>query len=160
MHKSIRNLLSWGSLTILLLQTSGLLALPVKIGDLDEDGVATIYDVVQLIILLQNGTGVSEELFPYVDVDGDGLLNEEDVVELTDIVLGRSSLAELPLSFIRSASPDGGEGGVAVTRETIIRLTLPLSEDSANLISSDDFSPCLAANFWMGVSKYHQTGKE
>ena len=60
---------------------SPLHSLPTKIGDVDEDGVATIYDVVELILLLGNGSGVSEDLFPFVDVDGDGL---------NDIVTGKT----------------------------------------------------------------------
>lgn len=123
---------------MVMLSAQTLVAIPEKVGDLDEDGVATIYDVVRLVNLVRSGTQVGEDLFPFVDVDGDGFLNDKDVEELSDIVLGRSSLSALPLSLVRSASPSDGQGGVAVTRETIISLTMPLSEASAQAISADD----------------------
>lgn len=129
----------WVSLTLAFLtQTIASFALPDKIGDLDEDGEATIYDVVRLINLVQSKTKVSEELFPFVDVDADGFITGNDITVLSDKVLGRSALSGLPLSVVRSASPGNGQGGVAVTRETIIRLTMPLSEASAQSISASD----------------------
>lgn len=117
---------------------STLSAIPEKIGDLDEDGVATIFDVVELINLVKSNAKVSEELFPFVDINGDGLIGDSDISALSDIVLGRSSLSEIPLSVVRNASPGDGDGGVAVTRETIIRLTIPLSEASASSINNGD----------------------
>lgn len=117
---------------------STLSAIPEKVGDLDEDGVATIFDVVELINLIKSNAKVSEELFPFVDINGDGILGVSDIAALSDKVLGRSSLSDLPLSIVRSASPGSGDGGVAVTRETIIRLTMPLSEASAQAISAND----------------------
>lgn len=122
-----------------LVPASSVWALPELIGDLDEDGVATIYDVVELVVVVRSGLEVDDELFPFVDIDSDGFLTINDVEVLSDIVLGRSALSGLPLSTVRRLSPDSGEGGVAVTRETKIRLSTPLSEESAVSISSADF---------------------
>ncbi len=101
-------------------------AAPEKIGDFDEDGMATILDVVRLINHVNGTRTLSSELVPFADINNDGFVDQNDVQGLVDRVLGRLPLDSLPLTFLSKGSPSSGEGNVAVTRETILKFSSPL----------------------------------
>lgn len=103
-----------------------LVGAPEKIGDFDEDGSATILDVVRLINHVNETRTLSSELVPYADINNDGLIDQNDVQALVDRVLERLPLDSLPLTFLSKGSPGSGEGDVAVTRETILKFSSPL----------------------------------
>lgn len=105
------------------------LGLPEKMGDFDNDDTASILDVVRLINHVTQADPLPGDLAPYADVNLDGYVDQDDVQGLVDRVLERLPLDALPLTFLRNASPAPGEGSVAVTRETILRFSIQLSEN-------------------------------
>jgi hypothetical protein len=71
-------------------------ALPQRLGDLDEDGQATVLDLVRLIGHINGATQLSGALLPYGDLNEDGTINQADVVLIENAILG---LAALPNPF-------------------------------------------------------------
>ncbi len=114
----------------LLLFVSAVPALSQHLGDLDHDGLATVLDLVRLQNHLRHVSALNEADVFLADVDEDGFVNETDVTALGNVILGLVPLKGFPLAKIREASPADGEGGVSVNRETIFRLTLPLSSNA------------------------------
>lgn len=104
--------------------------LPQKLGDLDEDGQPTVLDLVRLINHLNGSPALSSQLTFFADVNQDGFVNQSDVDALADVILGTSPFQDLPLTHLRETSPTNGEGGVAVTRETVFRFTQPLATNT------------------------------
>ncbi len=111
----------------LLFLATPLCALPQKLGDLDEDGVPTVLDLVTVINHANGMVPLQSDLAIFADVNQDGRVNQVDVDLIADAILGLATLPELPLSSIRESSPAHGETGVAITRETVFRLTQPLA---------------------------------
>jgi hypothetical protein len=56
------------------------------IGDMNDDGVVNVLDVVLLVNSVLNGGSAND--YPQADVNGDGTLNILDVVALISIILG------------------------------------------------------------------------
>lgn len=100
---------------------------PIKLGDLNSDGVLDVFDLTVLRQHIRQITLLPEALRPFADVNGDGFINEDDAVALIQNIVGASPAKTLPLASIRDTSPFAGEGGVALTREIILRFTMPLS---------------------------------
>lgn len=101
------------------------------LGDLDGDGVATVRDIAVIAGHFSGTTHLSEMQRQYADVNKDGAINDSDMDEMVKEILGTRQPETLPLSSIRSSSPASGEGDVAVTRETIVHFTVPLSLSAA-----------------------------
>jgi hypothetical protein len=120
---------AWWCFPLFLALASPLAALPEKTGDFDGDDTASILDVVRLINHVTQADPLPSDLLPYADVNNDGYVDQDDVQALVDRVLERLPLEALPLTFLRQASPSSGEGGVAVTRETILRFSVQLAEN-------------------------------
>jgi hypothetical protein len=102
-------------------------ALPQKLGDLDADGRATVFDLVRLVNHINGTALLSTNLVPFADINQDGYVNDLDVSFLADAILGFRSLPLLPLTTVRQTSPANNESGVAVIRETILYFSAPLS---------------------------------
>lgn len=102
-------------------------ALPQKLGDVDGDGQLTVLDIVQIINHLNRSVPLSNDLAIFADVNQDGFVNEADAAVVANAILGLTSFPDLPLARIRETSPANRESNVAVTRETVLRFTLPLS---------------------------------
>jgi RHS repeat-associated protein len=120
------------SVFFLVLQSSAAVS---RLGDLDEDGKLTILDLVRLLAHY-NGTRIlapTDALF--ADLNQDGAVNELDASIFQDVLLGRSAFPDFPLLKVRSSSPAAGEQSVAVTRETVFYLTLPLAAEA--IINTD-----------------------
>ncbi len=116
-------------LTILTPPTDG--APITKLGDLNGDGVLDVFDLTVLRQHIRQVTPIAENLKPFADVNSDGFLNEDDAVALINMIVGASPEKILPLASIRETSPFVGEGGVALTREVIVRFTMPLSVNAS-----------------------------
>jgi len=105
-------------------------ALPQMLGDMDGDNSPSILDVVAIINHINSVPRLSNEMAVFADVNQDGTVNNLDVDMVVDAILGLADLPAFPLARILDTSPANGETGVAVTRETIIRFTQPLSDDT------------------------------
>ena len=114
------------------------LALPSRKGDLDEDGAYTVRDVARLVNHLQQIEFMHPIIQPFADVNSDGLLNEADVELLVDLVLEKTTLTDVPFARPLETSPGHGEDHVALTREAVVRFSLPLAPTVT--LSTDDFS--------------------
>ena len=99
-------------------------------GDFDGDGEATVLDVVRLINHIEGLEYFPSAIAPLADVNVDGFVDGADIEALVDAVLERNPLAVLPVARITGFSPEDGEGDVAVTRETIVRFSVPLAADT------------------------------
>lgn len=132
MKRSILGLTLWA-----LLAPGLALAVSERTGDFDDDGVATVLDVVRLINHIEGLEYLPNDLAPLADVNVDGFVDGNDIKTLVDAVLARNPLAVLPAARIAAFSPDNGEGGVAVTRETVVRFSVPLAGDT--VIDQDVF---------------------
>jgi RHS repeat-associated protein len=105
------------------------LAYPANRGDLDDDGIPTVGDLVPLINHLTGLTPLPASLLPIADVDGNGEVNDGDLDRLTSAILGAEPLPPFSVTRLESTSPADGEGGVAITRETILRFNRALASD-------------------------------
>jgi len=106
-------------------------ALPLKLGDLDEDGVPTILDVAKLAAHFRGTHPLTPQVALFADMNQDGALNEADQEALASDILQLTTARDLPLTSIRETSPSRGEADVAVTRETILHFAHPLSPFTA-----------------------------
>ncbi len=103
---------------------------PQFLGDLDSDSVTTIKDLVILSNHLSNAAPLPAGVALFGDLDQNGVLDADDLSMMLDVVMGRTPPPRTPFAFITESSPQNGESGVALTRETIVRFSLPLSESS------------------------------
>jgi len=128
-----------GLLTILAFSflVGRLQALPGFVGDLDKDGRPSSRDIVLLVNHLTGVAPLAPELMPFADVNQDGIVNDQDADALANAVLGLRTLGDLPATTIRRTSPTAGESDVAVTRETVVYFTQPVSP--ATTITTDRF---------------------
>jgi hypothetical protein len=97
------------------------------LGDLDNDGAATVRDIAIIAGHFSGAATLTETQRQYADVNKDGAINDADMDELVKEILGTRDPEVLPLATIRTTSPANGESDVAVTRETIVHFTVPLS---------------------------------
>jgi hypothetical protein len=118
------------------------LALPQKLGDLDEDGQATVLDLVRLINHIQTSSGITLpdstgllpiEQQPFADLDGDGLITQSDVDLLADLILDLP-LPSRPVTFV----PASGSSEVGVTVRP--KVTFPRPIDVSTLNSNNFFA--------------------
>ena len=65
------------------------------IGDLNNDGVVNVVDIVNLVGIIMSGTEVYGDQFRRADINGDGIINVVDVVGLVLMVLSRNDISEL-----------------------------------------------------------------
>ena len=119
-------------------------AAPLVPGDVDGSGKASIRDHV-LVLLHAGGTTLSDERLVLADLDQDGDVDAADAGILVDALMGRD--AAVAVTHL-ATSPVDGAGDVAVTRETVLRLRRPLSEDStpsaSNVVASIGDDPISA----------------
>lgn len=104
---------------------------PEHLGDLDEDGVFTAMDLAKLVAHTSGSTPLQENLRPFADLNQDSVINDADHAALVSLILETAEPQSLPLASISGASPYNGEGDVAVTRETVLRFSMPLALSSA-----------------------------
>ncbi|MBI3416751.1 MAG: Ig-like domain-containing protein [Verrucomicrobia bacterium] len=97
---------------------------------MDEDGRATVLDVVRLINHLNGAAPLVPELEPFADVDQDGFVTELDATAIARAIVGNTPLPAVPLTRVLSSSPFQGESGVSVTRKTILRFNFPLATNT------------------------------
>lgn len=102
-------------------------ALPQKLGDLDEDGLSTVLDLARLNALIAGTVPFTAVSAIYADLNKDGFVNDADRAELLKEILQTRTPQALPLATVRSTSPFAGESNIALTRETILNFTIPLS---------------------------------
>jgi hypothetical protein len=107
-----------------------LLALPQKLGDLDEDGQPTVVDIARLVNHLKGTVPLSPDMLLFADVNRSGAVNQSDVDALANVILGLAPFQDYPAARVIEVSPSNGESGVALTRETIFRFNLALSTNT------------------------------
>ena len=103
-------------------------AIPDKIGDLDEDGRYSIRDVAKIVNHLQRIEFLPQSSQPFADTNEDGYIDRRDVDRLIAVILEQDTIDTIPFSRPVATSPSNGEGGVALTRETVVRFSLPLGD--------------------------------
>ena len=94
-----------------------------KFGDIDSSGDHDIFDIVILTNHRLGITPLPADTEYIGDVDGDRDVDEADVEAVVDAALRLAQLAEVEFGALSESSPTDGEGGVAVTRETILRFS-------------------------------------
>ncbi|MES2597413.1 MAG: Ig-like domain-containing protein [Verrucomicrobiota bacterium] len=130
MKTSIRlGMLPWLCLGMFYATQAG--AVPTKLGDLDDDNTHTANDLAKLVAHSSGAVLLSETLIPFADLNQDGAVNSTDQEELIKLILESSAPQTLPMAKVRQTSPYPDEGDVAVTRETVVNFTMPLSLTAA-----------------------------
>ncbi len=121
---------------LFILQSSAFLlsAQNLHLGDLDDDGVVTVRDLALLNDHISGTPSLLASPGPFdashallADMNKDGAINSADRDELIKEILQSRTPESLPLGTVRFTSPASGEGDVALTRETILHFTVPLS---------------------------------
>lgn len=102
-----------------------------RLGDFDQDGVATVRDVVTLNRHLQGSVLLDSTKVSLGDLNNDGVVNQSDLPLLEAAVLNDGIAPNVPWPQLMESSPANGEGGVAITRETILRFDKPLPNNAA-----------------------------
>ncbi|MCX6973026.1 MAG: SUMF1/EgtB/PvdO family nonheme iron enzyme [Verrucomicrobia bacterium] len=100
------------------------------LGDIDGDRVVTVLDIVNLNKHASKQGTLDEGEKIYADLNQDGVINDADREMMVKGILETETPENLPLAKVREASPTSGESNVAVTRETILYLTMPLSANA------------------------------
>jgi hypothetical protein len=122
------------------------LSAPSKLGDLNGDGVIDVFDLTRLREHIRKANPLPQNLTPFADLTGDGFVNEDDATALINVIVGRDAAKSLPLASIRETSPFAGESSVALTREIILRFTMPLALDAT--LTTWDFNTQTPGNFY------------
>lgn len=63
---------------------------PVRMGDFDFDGRATVVDLIRLKAHLDGTKPLTPQITPFADINGDGRVDPLDLAALTDAVLGKT----------------------------------------------------------------------
>ena len=100
------------------------------LGDIDGDGVVSVLDIVNLNKHASKQGTLKEGEKIYADLNQDGVINDADREILVKGILETEDPEKLPLAKVREASPTSGESNVAVTRETMLYLTMPLGSNA------------------------------
>lgn len=100
------------------------------LGDINGDGVVSVLDIVNLNRHASKQGTLEEGKKIYADLNQDGVINDADREMMVKGILETETPENLPLAKVREASPTSGESNVAVTRETILYLTMPLSANA------------------------------
>ena len=108
-------------------------------GDLNGDGEVNLIDTVLMVNHIQGTEYItdSDALKWKADVNGDGLVNSFDVEESLNFVFKREPKKQMPKTSVLATSPYHGEGNIALTREFVVRFTMPLKEGT--VITDDSF---------------------
>jgi subtilisin family serine protease len=85
--------------------TSSRFAVPARFGDLDGDGQPTVLDLTLLTGFLADSNGLAPQVAVFADVNGDALINSEDINALANAILGRSAL-RVPVDTDGDGIPD------------------------------------------------------
>ena len=101
------------------------------LGDIDGDGVVTVLDIVNLNKHASKQGALEEGKKIYADLNQDGVINDADREMIVKGILETETPENLPLAKVRDSSPTSGESNVAVTRETILYFTMPLSANAS-----------------------------
>lgn len=133
-------------LLLFCLVAASAIAAPTKLGDLNDDGIIDVFDLTRLREHIRKGNPLPQNLTPFADLTGDGFLNEDDSVALINVIVGRDPAKSLPLASVRETSPFAGESSVALTREVILRFTMPLALDAT--LTTWDFNTQTPGNFY------------
>lgn len=88
-------------------------------------------DLAKLVAHTSGTTLLAETLRPFADLNQDSVINDADHSALVNLILETAEPQSLPLASVSGASPYNGEGDVAVTRETVLRFSMPLALSSA-----------------------------
>ena len=109
-----------------------------QVGDLNADGVLSVVDLTLLRLHVRNIQKLEDRALVYADVNGDGVVNEDDAAALIRLITATDTPRVLPLTGIRETSPQNGESGVVSNRRTgiVVRFSLPLG---ANDLTQDNF---------------------
>lgn len=122
----------------LIIGPASLTAASVNLGDIDGDGQPTVKDIVKIVRHLQGTEFLDSAMTPFADVNQDTYLNVYDIEALTDVILERQPFIAFPLLKISELSPIDGEEGVNLTREAVVRFSLPLSDST--VLTTDQLS--------------------
>lgn len=96
------------------------------LGDLDNDGVVTVLDLARQIAHMRGQNLLSASAAVYADINRDGVFNDYDSEALVRLILGTDQPSTLPLARILESSPAAGESGISLTREFVVRFSMPL----------------------------------
>jgi len=69
---------------------------PLRLGDFDGDGKATVVDLVRLVDHLNGTAPLSSNLLLFADVNQDGVVDSRDVTSIANAILGLAPLPNLP----------------------------------------------------------------
>ena len=109
-------------------------------GDVNDDGKINLLDFVKVVNHIQGTEFLTETShILQADINGDGLVNSFDLKEAMEYRSEKKDIPRLPLATVLAVSPYEGEAEVSLTREFVVRFTMPLSEN-ANLDSSTFFA--------------------
>ena len=70
-------------------------ALPSRLGDMDEDGIASIHDLVRILNHIHGRVPFQESRISFADLNRDGLVNTLDVDQVADAIVASLALAEI-----------------------------------------------------------------
>lgn len=93
----------WLALLFVLL-ASPAWALPARLGDLNEDGVTSILDVVAILNHLNGRIPLAENRLSFADIDRDGAVDESDVGQVAAAAVAGLQLAEIDFNPMLSVS--------------------------------------------------------
>lgn len=74
---------------------SELAAVPAKLGDVDEDGVASVLDIVAIINHIQGRVPFVEDRISFADLNRDGIITHADVREIVNHIIQATALEEI-----------------------------------------------------------------
>src|SRR4051812_3341175 len=109
-------LLRWCCLIISLaaLCTQAAQVYPEKLGDIDGDGEITVLDLVEAINHFIGTSRLANESAVFADINQDGVVNENDINFIADVILKLRTPPQLPLARILETSPANGATEVSV----------------------------------------------
>lgn len=91
----------WGVLAGFIAGLCGMVettALPAKLGDMNEDGGATIHDVVAILNHIYGRVPLPAERVSFADLNRDGIVNTTDVNQVADAVVAALALTDVDFS--------------------------------------------------------------
>ncbi len=92
------------ALTTTLFGAGTMHAVPSRLGDVDEDGIPTIHDVVMMLNHIHGRIRFAEDRVSFADLNRDGLVNSQDVDEVANAVVAGLALAEIDFNPSLGAS--------------------------------------------------------
>ena len=151
-----RSMARWWLVFLLASLASPAWALPARLGDLNEDGVMSILDVVLIMNHLNGQSPLAENLRSFADIDRDGAVGASDVDSVVAAVVAGLQLAEIDFNpTLDVANPFTDQSPYTVVGSNFPRTRVRVSWADGTMEGLSDAEGRFAIDVALNEDRFH-----